>query len=149
MSQDEEQNQFRTQAESVNLSSPVGATNSKDLGFICCKVRRAGGLKDFDVPSQLIPVEALVSACDWILARHANGLTIRGCPVSIGSPLAVAVKTAGPMAFVAGSALELDLPNPERYKSGKAKLSVLILGFYCSKKKYDSEGAVFHVSYTL
>ena len=106
---------------------------------------------DFDVASQMIPVEALVSACDWVLSRHTNGLTIRGCPVTsgFGSPLAVAVKTAGTLAFVAGSALELELQNPERYKSGKGRLSVLIVGFYCSKKKYDSESAVFHVSYYL
>ena len=105
---------------------------------------------EFDVGSQELPVQSLVAACDWVLARHASGLTIRGCPISagFGSPLAVAVKTASSArsVFVAGSALELDLPNPERYKSGKQKLSVLVIGFYCSKKKYDAEGAVYHVS---
>ena len=81
-----------------------------------------------------MPVESLVSSCDWVLSRHTNGLTIRGCPVTIGSPLAVAVKTAGTLVFVAGSALELEMKNPERYKSGKGRLSVLLIGFYCSKK---------------
>ena len=121
----------------------------QDVGSVLCRVRRVnGGMNDYDVASEMISVQSLVHACDCVIAEHSDGLTIRGCPVpdGNGSPLAVAMKTSTNVLFVAGSALEMDLPNSERYKSGKSKVSVLIIGFYCSKKKYYEEGAVFHVS---
>ena len=127
---------------------PPNATTVREVGPVFCNVRKVGGMNEFGDVGQWLDIGCLVFSCDWILSRHSNGLTIRGCPVSSlsGSPLAVAVRTPTPVAFMAGSALELDLPNPELYKSGKSKLSVLIIGFYCSKKHYIDDGAVFHVS---
>ena len=47
--------------------------------------------------------------------------------------------------FVSGAAMEVELVHPERYKRGKERVSVLIVGFYCTKKFFASEGACFHV----
>ena len=52
----------------------------------------------------------------------------------------------GTSVFVAGSVLESALPFPEKYKKGKEKVSMLILGFYCVKKGWSDKGAVFHDS---
>ena len=42
--------------------------------------------------------------------------------------------------------MEVELDNPTEYKRGKEKLSVLIVGYFCSKKKPHEDGAGFQVS---
>ena len=93
-------------------------------------------------------MESLTLASDWVIARHSSGLTIRGSPVTqgYGSPLGVALKTAGSRLFMAGSVMEAELQNPGDYRRGKEKVSMLIVGFYCSKKQAHEEGAGFQVS---
>ena len=132
----------------LDYTWPEDSSCLGQLGSVLCKVRTKGGILDFDVTSQWILLESLVLACDWVLARHSSGLTIRGCPVpeGFGSPLAVAVKTPASRIFMAGSVMELELKNSGDYKRGKEKISVLIVGYYCSKKKAHEEGAGFQVS---
>ena len=105
-------------------------------------------INDYDEP-RMICLESLVLASEWILTKHASGLTVRGSPVcrSLGSPLAVILETPASTVFVSGAAMEAELVNPERYKRGKERVSVLIVGFYCTKKYFASEGACFHVSF--
>ena len=126
---------------------PSVSTKSGDLGSIPCAMRGNGGINSYGEVEQ-VPVEALVLASEWILGTHITGLTVRGAPVQrgAGSPLGVIVQTSSAAVFIAGSAMEMDLPNPERYKKGKEKVSVLIIGFYCSRKFFSDDGAIFHVS---
>ena len=42
--------------------------------------------------------------------------------------------------------MEAELQNPGDYRRGKEKVSMLIVGFYCSKKQAHEEGAGFQVS---
>ena len=125
---------------------PSTACSNADLGLIEVEMRTIGGFDVYNIEKVMVLVERLVLASDWILARHVSGLTVRGCPVSIGSPLAVGVQASSSALFFAGSVLERDLASSELYKRGKSKVSVLVIGFFCCKKKYDSPGAVFHVS---
>ena len=124
---------------------PEKATSIAELGSVEVEMRISGGFNTYNIVKSVL-LERLVLASDWILSRHANGLTVRGCPVSIGSPLAVGVQASSSAIFFAGSVMEMELPKPELYKRGKGKVSVLVIGFYCSKKKYDLPGAVYHVS---
>ena len=125
---------------------PESARSLEGLGEIRCQARTAGGFNEYDIEDQRISVESLVLACDWILTRHSSGLTVRGAPVTKGSPLAVATQTSSSAVFLAGSVLELSLEDPALYKRGKGKISVLLIGFYCSKAKFDKPGAIYHVS---
>ena len=102
---------------------------------------------DYNITHQWVLLESLVLASDWVLARHSSGLTIRGSPVTpgYGSPLGVALKTAGSRLLMAGSVMEAELENPGNYKRGKDKVSMLIVGYYCSKKQAHEEGAGFQV----
>ena len=103
---------------------------------------------DYNITPKWVLLESLVLASDWVLARHSSGLTIRGSPVTpgYGSPLGVALKTAGSRLLMAGSVMEAELENPGNYKrAGKDKVSMLIVGYYCSKKQAHEEGAGFQV----
>ena len=127
---------------------PAGSTSSVDLGCVICKVRwEAGGIDDFDEDLHFVPVEHLVFASDWVVSDPGTVThSVRGCPVGdkFGSPLAVALRM-GTRLLVAGNCLELTLANPEKYKRGKTKISLLVIGFYCCKKAFAKEGAIYHV----
>lgn len=128
---------------------PEHATRIDELGSIQCELRTEGAFNEYNVQSIPIMVEGLVFANDWILARHSNGLTVRGAPVTRGSPLCVGVQAPSTAIFVAGSVLEMDLERPELYKRGKVRVTVLLVGILCSKKQFDDNGAIFHVSNSL
>ena len=133
---------------------PISATSRVvSLETVNCIVRIRGGCADYEPVSFDILLEALVFASDWPLTRTAHitkGTVgdVYGCPVTVGSPFGVAMCSSSGL-ILAGSVLELDLPNPERYKKGMQTLSVLVIGFYCAKRKWCEEGAVFHVSLLL
>ena len=127
---------------------PIGSTSGIGLGCVTCKVRwESGGINDFDDGLYNIPVEHLVFASDWVISDPGTAShSVRGCPVGEkhGSPLGVALRI-GSRLLVAGNCLELALVNPEKYKRGKTKISLLVIGFYCCKKAFAKEGAIYHV----
>ena len=114
-------------------------------------MRIRGGCADYEPIAYDILMEALVLASDWPLtptttmARGTVG-EIYGCPVTVGSPFGVAMWTSTGL-ILAGTVLEFDLPNPEKYKRVMYTVSVLVIGFYCAKRKWFDQGAVFHVRY--
>ena len=125
---------------------PNDATASSQVGSVVCSLRTGGGVGNYNVTRVRIPVTGLVLPCDWVLCTSNNSdLTIRGSPVEVGSPLAVVFKTTSSV-FISGSAIEIDLGQPELYFRGKSKLSMLVIGFYCSKKKNATDAAIYHVS---
>ena len=117
----------------------------EDMGSVSCALRTAGGIVTFNV-NVMVPVGALVFACDWLLVDTA-GQTIRGCPVprGNGSPFGVALKTTAGVILMAGASLEISFPNPERYLRSRDKISALVLGFYCTKRPCEMKGGVYHV----
>ena len=95
------------------------ATSCADLESVQCVMRGNSSINDYDEP-RMICLESLVLSSEWILTKHASGLTVRGSPVSrsLGSPLVVILETPSAV-FVSGAAMETELVNPERYKRGK------------------------------
>ena len=126
---------------------PTDCATVEDLAelVVLCRVRKAGGFEDHGLEDVKLPIVALVLASEWVLTQDDAPVVIGGCPVTRGSPFGVIAQTSLG-AFVAGSILEIDIPEPERYKRGKGVISVLIAGFYCAKKQWISKGATWHVS---
>ena len=84
---------------------PEGVTELEQLGSIECEMRSHGGFNTYNVKSIWLKVEGLVLASEWALTRHTSGLTVRGAPVTTGSPLALGVGTSAHL-IVAGCVLE-------------------------------------------
>ena len=118
-----------------------------DLGKVRCALRTSGGIGSFNIECVMVPLASLVFACDWIITENAEQ-SIRGCPVPVGygSPLGVAFKAPSGKVLLAGSCLEISCPNPELYLRGRDKISVLVIGFYCTKRVRSMDGGVYHVS---
>ena len=98
---------------------PVDAEAIEDLADakVECKIRTVGGCEDHGSENVRIPVVALVFASDWMLTQGEANVSVGGCPVTKGSPLGVILRNSTGV-FVAGSILEIDLPEPEKYKRG-------------------------------
>ena len=115
---------------------PSNVLTIADLGMVECSMRTRGGIQSQNVERVMVPLGALVLACDWLLSDTA-GQTIRGCPVPSGngSPFGVALRSPDGQTLLAGSSLEVACPNPELYLRGRDKMSVLVIGFYCCKRQ--------------
>ena len=122
----------------------MGAIEGSCLGVVDSKVRIRGSCGEYEERVVLIPVEAIVFASDWPLSSNLSALTVYGCPVTKGSPFGVAMRSAAGL-LVAGTILEVELPDPGKYKRGKETLSVLVVGLYSAKGRWNEEGAIYHV----
>ena len=124
---------------------PATAVSNEQAGSAICSLRTEGEIGNYNYARVNIPVASLVLACDWMLCTSNNGeQSIRGSPVHEGSPLGVVYKNSSSV-YAVGSTIDIDMGSPELYLRGKSKISMLVIGFYCTKKENASDSAIYHV----